>query len=269
MVQLLAASLNRRLAGLPLDARLRTAREAIAGNLVFTTSFGIEDQVITEAIFTGNLDIDVVTLDTGRLFPETTDVWAETEARYGRRIRAFYPRAEAIEDLVAAQGINGFYDSVENRKACCHVRKVEPLNRALGGAAAWVTGLRGTQSQQRSGVTFAEFDAARGLIKINPVADYTREQVLDAIDARDIPNNVLYSRGFASIGCAPCTRAIALNESERAGRWWWEDENAKECGLHVGPDGVRRRAREVPAPDGAYFEHKRGDARPSPAEAAE
>jgi phosphoadenosine phosphosulfate reductase len=246
MAQFLAASLDRRLAGLTLDARLRLARESVAGKLVFTTSFGIEDQVITEAIFTGNIDIEVVTLDTGRLFPETVDVWAETEARYGRRIPAFYPRADAVEALVAGQGINGFYNSTENRKACCHVRKVEPLNRALTGAAAWITGLRGTQSQQRSGVTYAEFDAARGLVKINPLADFTRDEVLAAIETRNIPNNELYARGFASIGCAPCTRAIAPGEPERAGRWWWEDEAAKECGLHVGPGGVRR-AREIPA----------------------
>lgn len=247
MVQLLAVSLNRSLAGLTLDGRLRAARERIGGRLVFTTSFGLEDQVITDAIFANDLDIEVVTLDTGRLFPETIDVWARTEERYGRRIAAYYPREDAVEALVAGQGINGFYNSIENRKACCHVRKVEPLGRALAGAAAWITGLRGTQSQQRAGASFAEYDAARGLVKVNPLADFTRDQVLAAIEANYIPNNVLYSHGFASIGCAPCTRAVKPGEPERAGRWWWEDEAAKECGLHAGPDGVRRRARAIPA----------------------
>lgn len=223
--------------------RLSDARKAAAGRAVFTTSFGLEDQAITHAIAQGGFDIDVVTLDTGRLFPETYKLWAATQARYGLRIRAYYPDRDSLEELVAQRGIDGFYDSVESRKACCDIRKVAPLRRALAGAAIWITGLRAEQSQARSDAPFLAQDAGFQLLKANPLHDWTREDVVLYTQAHQAPVNPLHARGFPSIGCAPCTRAIAPGEPERAGRWWWEQESAKECGLHVGADGRLQRAR--------------------------
>jgi len=242
----IAELLAPRLAVLDLDHRLKLLREAVPGRIVFTTSFGLEDQFIAHSIFTQELDIDVVTLDTGRLFPETYDLWERTEARYAHRIAAVYPQAEPLQDLVHEQGVNGFYKSVEARKACCHVRKVEPLARLLGGASGWVTGIRADQSQARSDVAIIEFDAARKLLKLNPVVDYSRAQIAEKVEALSVPINELHAKGFLSIGCAPCTRAIEPGEDERAGRWWWEEDQKKECGLHVGEDGVLRRG---PAPE--------------------
>jgi phosphoadenosine phosphosulfate reductase len=237
----IAEILAPRLAPLDLDHRLQLVREFIPGQIVFTTSFGIEDQFITHSIFTQGLDIDVVTIDTGRLFPETYTLWEETEARYARRIRAAYPQAEPLEKLVEAQGVNGFYKSVEARKACCNIRKVEPLGRLLHGVSGWITGLRADQSAARSDVPMIAVDAAHRVIKINPVLDYARDDIVAATQEFSIPVNTLHAKGFISIGCAPCTRAIEPGEDERAGRWWWEEDNKKECGLHVGEDGVLRR----------------------------
>jgi phosphoadenosine phosphosulfate reductase len=217
--------------------RIRSAVDGISGRIVFTTSFGIEDQLITHHIFSERLSIDVVTLDTGRLFPSTYKLWQETEERYGVRIRAFYPDAQAVAAMVADQGINGFYHSKDARLSCCHVRKVEPLNRALAGAAAWVTGLRANQSQQRSEVAFASWDAERGLLKLAPLFDRSREQVAADCAELGVPINDLHTKGYLSIGCEPCTRALQPGEPERAGRWWWETDNARECGLHVDADG--------------------------------
>jgi phosphoadenosine phosphosulfate reductase len=221
---------------LDLDVAQRVAaiRQIVRGRVVFTTSFGIEDQAIAHAIFTQALAIDVVTLDTGRLFPETYQIWARTERRYGRRIHAFYPDRVGAESLVARQGINGFYTSAKARYVCCDVRKVEPLRRAVAGASAWITGLRADQSAERAGIPFAAVDPHHRLIKVNPLFDWTREQVLAFIREHGIPYNPLHDQGFVSIGCAPCTRAVAPGEPERAGRWWWEQEQQKECGLHVG-----------------------------------
>ena len=218
---------------LALPQRLAAIRAATSGRIVFTTSFGPEDQAIAGAIFTSGLEIDVVTLDTGRLFAETYALWAETEMHYGKRIRAFYPQADAVEDYVANEGINGFYLAPESRKACCHIRKVEPLGRALRGADIWITGLRAEQSANRQGVSFAAHDAGYGLLKVNPVIDWTRDRLYVELTARQIPLNALHTKGYPSIGCAPCTRAVKPGEPERAGRWWWEEETQKECGLHV------------------------------------
>ncbi|MEA1013051.1 phosphoadenylyl-sulfate reductase [Sphingosinicella sp. LY1275] len=232
-----------RIAGDTIAARLRSAVEAVDGELVFTTSFGIEDQLIAHHIFTEKLPIAVATLDTGRLFPSTYRLWQETEERYGVRIRAFFPEAPAVAALVADAGINGFYHSKEARIACCGVRKVEPLTRALAGAAGWVTGLRADQSGQRAAVPLAAWDAERGLVKIAPLFDWTRHQVAVECAALGVPVNALHAQGFLSIGCEPCTRALRPGEPERAGRWWWESDDARECGLHVGADGrlVRRK----------------------------
>ncbi len=241
----LADRLNEDLAAADLAGRLRLLRQATEGRVVFTTSLGIEDQAITHAIGAEKLDIEIVTLDTGRLFPETYDLWARTEQKYGLRIGAFYPDAVAMQELVARQGINGFYDSLEARKACCETRKVEPLARALKGAQIWIAGLRADQSAHRANARFVEFDAARGLIKASPLLDFSRDDVVDFCARNDVPTNVLHKLGFVSIGCAPCTRAIAPGEPERAGRWWWEDKAKKECGLHIGADGKILRAKEL------------------------
>ncbi|MBM3483148.1 MAG: phosphoadenylyl-sulfate reductase [Alphaproteobacteria bacterium] len=236
--------LREALGDLSLDDRLKRVRAAIPGRIVLTTSFGIEDQALCHAVFSLGLEIDVVTLDTGRLFPETYSVWAETEARYDRRIRAFYPRHDALEAHIDGHGINGFYASVENRKACCEVRKVEPLARALDGAEAWITGLRADQSSARSAVDAISHDPARGLIKINPLYDWDRPTVVEYVKRHAVPYNQLHDKGYLSIGCQPCTRALEPGEPERAGRWWWEADEKKECGLHVAADGrlVRRSA---------------------------
>jgi len=242
------ASLNDGFAELSLADRIARIRAAVRGRIVFTTSFGLEDQAITHAIFTGNIEIVVVTLDTGRLFPETYALWSATEERYGRRITAFAPRHDALESLVRRQGVNGFYGSVANRKACCEVRKVEPLGRALAAADAWITGLRAEQSDSRAGLDYFSIDQERGLIKANPLLDWSRGDLVAYVSKERIPYNPLHDAGYPSIGCQPCTRAVQPGEPERAGRWWWEEKSHKECGLHVTPDG-----RLVPAaaPGGA------------------
>jgi thioredoxin-dependent adenylylsulfate APS reductase len=228
-----ATALSRLFAELSPAKRIAHLRREIAGKIVFTTSFGIEDQVILHLLSERDSDIEVATLDTGRLFPETYALWAQTERRYGRRIRAISPRHDDLEALVERQGINGFYESRAARTACCSVRKVEPLNRALSGARAWIAGLRAEQSAYRHDMALVTAETDRGLIKLNPLFDWTRDKVLDFVAANNIPVNPLHAKGFASIGCAPCTRAIAPGEPERAGRWWWEDEGKTECGLHT------------------------------------
>lgn len=232
-----ADTLARAMKDASLPERLALASRSIAGRLVFTTSFGLEDQAITHAIFRAGLDIhiELVTLDTGRLFPETYDLWAQTEERYGRRINAVSPDRAGLESLVARQGINGFRHSVEARKTCCDVRKVEPLGRALAGAAGWITGLRAEQSAFRAAVPLAVQDSGYGLIKVNPLADWNRQDLVRYVTDNAVPYNPLHDQGYPSIGCAPCTRAVRLGEPERAGRWWWEQEAKKECGLHLVP----------------------------------
>jgi phosphoadenosine phosphosulfate reductase len=237
----IASGFVERFAALDLFERLAVIRRQIPGRVVFTTSFGLEDQAIAHAIFAHAifaqaLAIDVATLDTGRLFPETYDVWAETERRYGIRVLTFAPGDRAVEALIARQGIDGFRSSVAARLDCCAVRKVAPLARALGGAAAWITGLRADQSADRAQVLPAVFDEERGLLKVNPLFDWTRERTREFVRAHDVPSNTLHERGFLSIGCAPCTRAVMPGEPERAGRWWWEQSQKKECGLHTTSD---------------------------------
>jgi phosphoadenosine phosphosulfate reductase len=220
-------------ADLDLGERLAAACDEIPGRLVFTTSFGLEDQAISHAILTQDLAIDIVTFDTGRLFPETHEVWAETEQRYGRRIRALLPERRGVEAWVAQHGINGFRATVAARQACCALRKLEPLGRALQGASAWVTGIRAEQSPERAMMAFAAIDSEHRLLKLNPLLDWTRDRVKNFVRDQGVPYNALHDRGFLSIGCAPCTRALAPGEPERAGRWWWEQaEEKKECGLH-------------------------------------
>lgn len=215
--------------------RIELLTAAIKGRIAFSTSLGIEDQAILHAIAGSGAGIDVFTLDTGRLFAETIDTIAASERRYGIKIRMLAPEAAAVESLVSRDGVLGFRNSIEARKACCHVRKVEPLKRALTGAAGWVTGLRRGQSGGRAGVPFAAWDAEFGLIKLNPIADWPLEQLEAYVQEHDIPVNPLHAKGFPSIGCEPCTRAIRPGEDIRAGRWWWESDWGKECGLHNRP----------------------------------
>ncbi len=211
---------------------LKKLSERFAGKIVFTTSFGIEDQVITHLIFSGNIDIKVVTLDTGRLFEETNKVYARTLEKYQKPIVPYYPQTEQLEQFVASNGPNSFYQSVENRKQCCHIRKVEPLSRALNGVECWVTGLRASQSANREGLASFAYDSAFNTIKYNPLLNWELQDCKDYVLENNVPYNSLHDKGFLSIGCAPCTRAIVEGEDFRAGRWWWEDKSKKECGLH-------------------------------------
>jgi len=231
-----ALALDRRLAAIDsLEDRLIEITHSVPGRVTFSTSLGIEDQAVLNAIAASGAKIDVFTLDTGRHFPETLDTLEASENRYGLNIRVMFPDAREVEELVARDGIYGFRLAVENRKACCDIRKVRPLKRALQGAAGWVTGLRRDQSAGRAHVPFASWDAADGLVKLNPIADWSLEQLEAYVAANNVPVNPLHTRGFPSIGCQPCTRAIKPGEDIRAGRWWWENEDGKECGLHNRP----------------------------------
>jgi phosphoadenosine phosphosulfate reductase len=201
--------------------------------IVFSTSLSYEDQVITNMIFSGKLNIEVFTLDTGRLFPETYSVFNSTRDRYMQEIKTYYPNTTAVEKLVSSKGPNSFYESVENRKECCFIRKVEPLQRALAGKTIWITGIRSEQSANRSDMKQAEWDETHQLIKIHPLLNWSFDEVKAYINKHNIPYNSLHDKGFVSIGCQPCTRAIKEGEDFRAGRWWWEDNTKKECGLHI------------------------------------
>ncbi|MCC7310479.1 MAG: phosphoadenylyl-sulfate reductase [Sulfuritalea sp.] len=201
--------------------------------VVFANSLGAEDMVLTDMIWGEGLGIGIFSLDTGRLPAETYELMAKTERRYGRRLEVFAPRHDTVQDFVAGHGINGFYDAVEARKACCHVRKIEPLQRALAGKQAWITGLRAAQSPTRDKLKTVAFDHANNLVKISPLADWSEREVWVYLRANNVPYNALHDRNFPSIGCAPCTRAIQPGEDVRAGRWWWETPETKECGLHL------------------------------------
>ena len=227
----LAAELAHELTPLPLPGRV--LRIAALGRAVFTTSLGLEDQVLTSIIAATGAPMRIVTLDTGRLFAETEALLAETQARYGLPIEVFRPWKEDVDGYVALYGINGFYDSVEARHACCHARKLRPLARALESADIWVTGLRRGQSGNRANAPLAEWDVDRGLIKVNPLADQSFDTLSARARADEVPLNPLHARGYPSIGCEPCTRAIKPGEPERAGRWWWEQDERRECGLHL------------------------------------
>lgn len=227
-----AQSLNAQMQDLDLAGRLSLAA-SLGGRVVFTSSLGIEDQVITHVIGTNRFDIDVVTLETGRLFTETMQLIAETESRYGIEIRRYHPEKADIDAYAAQYGLNGFYDSVEARHACCGARKVKPLARALAGASIWITGLRRGQSGNRADTPFVEYDAERNLLKVNALADWDIDRINALVKDEAVPINPLHARGYPSIGCEPCTRAIKPGEPERAGRWWWENDEKRECGLHV------------------------------------
>ena len=206
--------------------------ELFPGRVVFSSSLGQEDQVLTDVIFKNNIDVSIFTLDTGRLFNETYELLDKTIARYKKPIKVYFPESTDVENFVTTKGINSFYESVENRKACCFIRKVKPLNRALAGAKVWITGLRAEQSDNRKDMPMIEWSEERQLYKFNPLLRWSYDDVMNYIREFFVPYNALHDKGFISIGCAPCTRSIEPGEDARAGRWWWESSQ-KECGLHL------------------------------------
>lgn len=202
------------------------------GKAVFSSSLGQEDMLLTDVIYRNNIDIRIFTIDTGRLFNETYELMDKVSARYRRNIDVFFPDAIQVETMVKEKGVNSFYESVDNRKQCCAIRKIGPLNRALNGASVWITGLRAEQSDNRMSMPMIEWLDDKKMYKFNPLIRWKFDEVMDYINANHVPYNTLHDRNFISIGCAPCTRAIEPGENARAGRWWWE-ESKKECGLHV------------------------------------
>lgn len=212
---------------------LRLLSELFPGQVAFSSSLGYEDQVITDMILANGIDIRIFTLDTGRMFPESYTTLQKTNNRYDTKLEVFFPQSAGVEKLLTEKGPLSFYESVENRKECCFIRKVEPLNRALKGVKVWVTGIRAEQSNNRTGMQAIEWDGGHELFKYNPLLAWSFDQVKQYVKAHNVPYNPLHDKGFVSIGCAPCTRAILEGEDFRAGRWWWEDESKKECGLHA------------------------------------
>mgnify|MGYP006110579963 CR=1 FL=1 len=207
----------------------------------FASSLSIEDMVLTDAILKNKIDIIIFTLDTGRMNGDTLKVIDDIEAKYGNPIEVYRPLADSVENYVSEYGLNGFYNSVALRKQCCEIRKVEPLRRALSGKKAWLTGLRREQSVTRTELEIQSYDAVFGLEKFNPLADWSEEDVWVYLRAYEVPYNALYDQGYRSIGCAPCSRPVVAGEDVRAGRWWWEEPDSKECGLHVAKDGTLER----------------------------
>ena len=226
-------SIEKAIKALPIDEVLSLVAGQFPGKVVFSTSFSFEDQAISHLILHNRLPIKIFTLDTGRLFPETYSVWRSTNEKYNTQIHAYYPDAVMLENFVSQKGPNSFYESVENRKECCRIRKVAPLKRALQNNEVWITGLRAEHSADRQDMPQVEWDETNNIIKYHPILHWTTEEIKKFINKNDIPYNPLHDKGFVSIGCAPCTRAIRPGEDFRAGRWWWEDNSKKECGLHV------------------------------------
>ena len=219
------------LKSLDLVSSLKLVADKYPGKVMFSSSFGQEDQVILDAIWKNEIDIDIFTLDTGRLFQETYELMDKTKNRYKKTFQTYFPSTEKVENFVKEKGFNSFYDSVENRKECCGIRKIQSLKRALINASVWVTGLRAEQSENREIMPIWEFDEINQIFKFNPILNWKHENVEEYLEINNVPQNILHKKGFASIGCQPCTRAIGSGEHPRAGRWWWE-ESQKECGLH-------------------------------------
>lgn len=217
---------------LPLEEALKQTADLFPGQIKFSSSLGQEDQVLTDIIARNKIPVTIFTIDTGRLFNEIYETIERTEARYRIKIETYFPQAEAVQNMVNGKGINLFYESVENRQTCCGIRKVEPLNRALQGTTVWLTGLRASQNEHRKSIPVVEWLADKKMYKINPLLHWSFEDVLDHLKKYNVPYNPLHDKGFISIGCAPCTRAIEPGEDPRAGRWWWETSH-KECGLHL------------------------------------
>lgn len=225
--------IENKIQGLDLAETLSIIAAEYKDKVVFTTSFGVEDQVITDIICRYNIPISIVSLDTGRLFPETYKVHLATLEKYKCKIKVYYPNTSAVEKLLSDKGPFSFYESIENRKECCNIRKVEPLKRALDGNLCWITGIRADQSQGRTEMNVLEFDEGYGLVKANPLLNWTLADVEKYLKDNNVPYNPLHHKGFISIGCEPCTRAVKPGEDFRAGRWWWENNSGKECGLHT------------------------------------
>lgn len=215
-----------------LEDALAAVAQAFPGQVVFSSSFSWEDQAITHMILSRQIPIEIFTLDTGRLFSETYDVWMQTNKKYHTRIKSYCPDHKLLEEYLDVNGSNAFYESVELRKRCCFVRKVEPLKRALKGHKVWITGLRSAHSNNRNQMPKLEWDEVNAIAKYHPLLDWKIEEVKQYIHTHNIPYNTLHEKGFVSIGCAPCTRAVKEGEDFRAGRWWWETATHKECGLH-------------------------------------
>lgn len=227
-----AAEINQLLQGKTAEEVITWFLKDFDGKVALSTSLGAEDQALTYMISQTDKAAHIFTLDTGRLFPETYDLIDLTSKKYGISIRVMFPDAARVEAMVNEKGINLFYDSIENRKLCCNLRKIEPLKRAFSGLDAWICGLRRDQSVTRKEMQLVEWDENNGLIKVNPLIDWTEEQLWSYLKSNFIPYNKLHDAGFPSIGCQPCTRAVLPGEDVRAGRWWWENPETKECGLH-------------------------------------
>jgi phosphoadenosine phosphosulfate reductase len=225
-------SLNQKLAGTDAIGLLSYFLNEYKGKIALSSSLGLEDQVLTEMVCFIDKNVKIFTLDTGRLFPETYDLIHRTNQKYGIKMQVYFPDAQQVEEMVNTKGINLFYNSIDDRKTCCRIRKIEPLKRAFAGLEVWICGLRRDQSVTRAEMQPIEWDENNGLIKLNPLIDWSEEQVKSYIKAHKIPYNPLHNKDFPSIGCQPCTRAILPGEDLRAGRWWWENPDTKECGLH-------------------------------------
>jgi phosphoadenosine phosphosulfate reductase len=218
--------------GLSIEEQLKILISHFPEKIIFTTSLGIEDQVITHKIFKNNLNIKVATLDTGRLFPQTYDVLSDTIIRYNKKIDVYFPEYEDVEKMVTEKGPLSFYKSVDNRKECCSLRKIVPLKRALKGMECWISGIRADQSDNRTHMDWLEYDEDKNLYKFHPLFNWSSDEVTRFVKENNVPYNLLHDKGYISIGCEPCTRAIKPGENFRAGRWWWENDGPKECGLH-------------------------------------
>ncbi len=201
--------------------------------IALSSSFGVEDQVLTHMLVSIDKNANIFTLDTGRLHPQTYSVMDATNLKYGIKVNVFFPNTKRVEGLYKAQGINGFYQSIENRKECCFIRKIEPLQRALSDVSVWITGLRASQSVTREELNVVEYDEVNKVIKVNPLLHWSESEVWNFIKKNKVPYNSLHDEGYPSIGCAPCTRAVEAGEDVRSGRWWWENPEHKECGLHL------------------------------------
>ncbi len=230
---ILVDSLLHQLNGLSVSEFLKFLSNSYPGGVTFSSSFSFEDQVITHEILSNQLPISIFTLDTGRMFAETYSTWNNTNEKYKTNIKAYYPNQDTLQQLVEERGPNSFYESVQNRKDCCFIRKVEPLRKALAGNQIWITGLRAVHSPDRQDLPIIEWDESNKIIKYHPLLNWSTDAVKQYININHVPYNPLHDKGFVSIGCAPCTRAIKPGEDFRAGRWWWEDADKKECGLHV------------------------------------
>jgi len=232
-IALLQEEIVKNISSLTAEAAITYLASKFTGKVVFSTSFGIEDQVVTAMIAGEKAAVDIFTLDTGRMFPETYSTWSRTVENYAVKITAYYPEEKPLQDFITTHGPNSFYDSVALRKQCCFLRKVVPLKKALANYSIWITGIRAEQSNNRDHMPMVEWDEANRIIKFHPLLNWSFDAVKDYVKKFQVPYNPLHDKGFVSIGCAPCTRAIRAGEDFRAGRWWWEDNSKKECGLHI------------------------------------